>query len=110
MKARDLEKGFARKVSFDLRFLPWVPSSPGCYALSNIHEDILYIGETIDLRRRMEEHRKDPRMTQRTTMGLASWFHYMLVPAGEVKSTEDQLLVRYKFKETSNPPLNRKGP
>ena len=110
MKVHELCQETAGKVSFDLRFRYHVPILSGCYALANIYEDVLYIGETVDLRRRMEEHRKDFRMNQRTSLGLASWFFYWNIPVDNLQKAESQLFVKYKFAHGEWPPLNRTGP
>lgn len=110
MKVNELCQKMISKVSFDLRFRNQVPISPGCYALANIYDDVLYIGQTVHLRRRMEDHRKDSRMNQRTALGVVSWFYYWDVPLENLSKVESQLLVKYKFRHGEWPPLNRTGP
>lgn len=110
MKVSELRPEMVDKISFDLRFYPRAPMSSGCYILTNIYEDILYIGQTRCLQRRMKEHLEDRRMTQRTQMGLASWFYYEAVPEKDLFPTEQQMLLEYKFNHTVWPPLNRIGP
>lgn len=38
------------------------PSAPGEYRIRNAAGDIIYIGETNDLRRRMNEHRRSGKL------------------------------------------------
>ena len=108
MKVADLGPAMDARVSFDARFGVHVPDSPGCYILSSIYNDVLYIGETNNLRRRMGEHLDDSRMTQWTPQGLASWFHYRELPDDKTYPTEQSMLSQYEFQEGRKPPLNRK--
>ena len=110
MKVQHLDDEMTERVSFDFRFGAHVPTLAGCYVLTNIYDDILYIGQTIDLCRRMEEHLKDPRMNQRTRYGLVSWFYYTSLPSSKLRDVELQLLAGYKFAHGEWPPLNRTGP
>ena len=70
MKVYELCPEMVDKISFDLRLYAHAPVLPGCYILTNIYEDVLYVGQTLCLQRRMKEHLADRRMTQRTRMGL----------------------------------------
>ena len=108
MKVAELEPPMNNKVSFDLRFVVHVPDTPGCYILSTIYDDVLYIGETNDLRRRIGEHLDDPRMTRRTPEGLASWFHYTELPDDKTYPTEQFMLSQHRYKVGRRPALNRR--
>lgn len=107
MKVESLTLAFTQTVSFDLRFNLNVPSSSGCYVLSNMYREILYIGETGDLSRRMREHLGTPRMVQMTSLGRACWFSYLLVPSERRYQVEQSLLAHHKFAEGALPLLNR---
>ena len=108
MKVADLEPAMDARVSFDARFGVHVPDSPGCYILSSIYNDVLYIGETNNLRRRIGEHLDDPRMTRRTPEGLASWFHYRELPDDKTYPTEQFMLLQHRYKVGGRPALNRR--
>ena len=82
----------------------------GCYALTNIYDDVIYIGQSKHLSERMDQHLKDPRITQVTKLGLANWFAFWLRDEATLKSEEDQLLFRFKLSEGQLPELNRLGP
>lgn len=98
------------KLAFELRFSKFAPESSGCYILASIYDDVLYIGQTENLSRRMEEHWKDPRMTQPTQLGLSFWFYYQDVPIEELRFTERSLLAQHVFGHGRLPPFNRIGP
>lgn len=110
MKLLLFDGSFTQRVTFNLANAFRVPSAPGCYVLTNIYEEILYIGETNDLNRRLQQHWNDRRMRQRTPNGVASWFYYKELPAHLTYQTEQLLLTRYKFSVGRLPLLNRAGP
>ena len=87
-----------------------VPESPGCYAITNIYDDILYVGQSINLSQRMSQHLSNPRMTEPTNLGLGTWFYYELWPSSEINAIETRLLFNHKAVEGLLPPLNRIGP
>ena len=110
MKILELAPQMVKRVGFELRYGLLLPRSSGCYVLANIYDEVLYIGQTECLRRRMEDHWKDPRMTQRTRLGLATWFYYQDCPVSDLLAVERSLLSKYYFEEIELPPLNRMGP
>ena len=110
MKVSDLGQQIHTKVGFELRFSIFAPTTSGCYILANIHEDVLYIGQTNNLQRRLEEHIGDSRMQQTTQLGVVTWFFYRETPELLAYPTEQSLLTEYKFREGVLPLLNRAGP
>ena len=110
MNVDDLDKYFNGRVSFDMRFSGHISDRPGCYVIANMYGDVLYIGQTVDLRRRMGEHLSDQRMTQRTALGLPSWFYYKYASDVDLVKTEGSLLSAHKFARGELPILNRSGP
>lgn len=110
MKVAALCAKLSERVQFRLSESIRVPEASGCYALANIRDDVLYIGQSVDLCRRMQNHLDTPRMTRTTSLGLAVWFYYGLWPSAEIDAVETQLLFQFKFVEGKLPPLNRVGP
>lgn len=110
MKVSLLHSRFTRRE----RFARWaeldVSEVPGCYALANVYDEVLYIGQSLNLRRRFLQHLDDRTKTGPTSNGLAHWFYFLEVRASDLKRAEDALLSQYKFHTTQLPPLNRAGP
>ena len=110
MRVQTLDSRFTSRA----RFARWaeldVVGAAGCYALANVSDEVLYIGQSANLRRRFIQHLDDRGKTGSTAKGPAHWFYYFKVPASGLKRTEDALLARYKFHTTQLPPLNRAGP
>ena len=55
----------------------FVPEVSGCYVLTTFSRDVLYIGLTENLRRRMNEHLDSPQKTGETKLGRALLFFWM---------------------------------
>ena len=110
MKVSTLDRRFTERARFALWDRNAITESSGCYALANVVDEVLYIGETNNLRRRFEQHRSDHRMNGNPTIGQTHWFYFFTCPESERTRTEDGLLSVHKFNTGSLPPLNRKGP
>lgn len=112
MKVADLDASLSNRnrVPFRLSDSVRVPEIAGCYVLTNILGDVLYIGQSVNIQRRMEQHLVDARMTNSTRLGASSWFYWTSADDSELRSLEDQLLFRFKAGEGALPPLNRVGP
>ena len=109
MKMRDLNRGQWERISFEEMGLVDAPESPGCYVITNIYTDILYIGKTTSIRIRMKNHLGDSRMRQADNFGVSAWFYYWELPVAETYPTEQSLIAKYKFNKAVLPPLNRIG-
>ena len=107
MKVALLKPLLEKRVSFEWRFNAHVPAQPGCYALSNIYGEILYIGKSRDLCRRMKDHLNSPRMLKVTPLGKACWFNYRLVQREWCYHTEQSLRAQHRWTEGVLPFLDR---
>jgi hypothetical protein len=54
----------------------FVPEKSGCYVLGTFSGVVLYIGQAVNLRRRMNDHLDDATKTGRTKLGRAALFHW----------------------------------
>lgn len=110
MKAQDLDVGFANRQRYAAWAVNRVPAVAGVYALTNVYDQIAYVGESQDLRRRMLDHLNNPRMTRSTDSTLVHSFCFIVCDENEIKRKEQALLTAYKFHTGLLPPLNRAGP
>lgn len=55
----------------------FIPASSGCYVLTTFDQTVLYIGLSINLRRRMNEHLDNEEKTALTKQGRAVLFYWM---------------------------------
>jgi hypothetical protein len=82
----------------------FVPTKPGCYALTTFDQEILYIGLTVNLRRRFNEHLDSAAKTELTTHGRAVLFHW--AEAIEIKKVERTWLNIHLLNEGVLPVMN----
>jgi predicted GIY-YIG superfamily endonuclease len=66
----------------------FVPSKSGCYVLTNFSKDVLYLGLTVNLRRRMNEHLDDCEKTCETELGRAVLFFWLELNANDLNKVE----------------------
>lgn len=110
MKIGALKPALSDRAPFRLSENLRVPQKSGCYILASINDDVIYIGQSVNLCQRMQQHLDNPRMTAQTALGVASWFYFGLWDEHEIDVIETRLLFNFKATEGSLPPLNRMGP
>ena len=110
MKLTDLELSHYAQLTFRLDAAIQVRRESGCYILTTLDEEILYIGQTTTLHDRFKQHLADPRMTKVTPLGKAVWFAHFPVQERELRNVESQLLFQHQVREGRLPYLNRAGP
>lgn len=66
----------SKRDSFHRRRCRFVPESPACYVLTTFTNVVLYIGLTVNLRRRINEHLDSPEKTTETRFGRAVFFYW----------------------------------
>jgi excinuclease UvrABC nuclease subunit len=108
MKVQSLTPKPDKKIEFSFRKYKFVPAVSGCYVLTNFFDDILYIGLTVDLKRRIQEHLSSKEKTQATIDGKAYWFHFVEAPNEmKLQSIERGWLNQYELSHGELPKLNR---
>lgn len=110
MKVSVLNPRLPHRVQFRQSETLRVPENSGCYALTSINDEVIYIGQSKNLYQRMQQHLDSDRMTQSTYAGLAVWFYYQMLPPEKLELIESRLLFVFKAVEGRLPPLNRMGP
>lgn len=82
----------------------FIPAKPGCYALTTFEREVLYIGLTVNLRRRVNEHLDNVVKTELTPHGRAVLFHWIETP--EVNKIERTWMNIHLMIEGRLPVLN----
>ena len=82
----------------------FIPTKPGCYALTTFAREVLYIGLTVNLRRRVNEHLDSAEKTELTIHGRAVLFHWL--ETTEINKVERTWLNIHLLNEGSLPVLN----
>ena len=110
MKILELCSSMQYRMQFRLSEVVRVPEASGCYVMTNIADDVIYVGESKNLNRRIQQHLCDRRMTGLTSLGLVNWFCFGLWPSTDIAVVEEKLLFNYRARHGRWPPLNRTGP
>jgi len=95
------------KVLFDLSHLEKCPDESGCYVITASDDTILYIGQAVNICRRMESHRNDDKKRENTPYGKAFWFYYKLCPKIELDDLERGWLNDYLSNKGNLPFFNK---
>ncbi|MFO1424724.1 MAG: GIY-YIG nuclease family protein [Candidatus Competibacteraceae bacterium] len=82
----------------------FIPAKPGCYALTTFEREVLYIGLTINLRRRINEHLDSAAKTELTARGRAVLVHW--TETTEINKIERTWLNIHLLNEGCLPILN----
>jgi hypothetical protein len=82
----------------------FIPERPGCYVLTTFEREILYLGLTINLRRRVSEHLDNTAKTQLTPHGRAVLVHWL--DTAEVNKVERTWMNIHLIEEGRLPILN----
>ncbi len=78
MKISLLKPVTENKINFSYPNLLSVPEKSGCYALTTNDGEILYIGQSNNIYRRLVEHFHDDEKRSRTPWGVVYWAYYKL--------------------------------
>lgn len=63
--------------NFKRNCLTFVSEKPGCYVLTTFGRVVLYVGQAVNIRRRMNQHLDDMQKTTETALGRAIFFYWL---------------------------------
>ena len=95
------------KVLFKLSSFRKVPQTAGCYILTTFEGIILYIGLSIDLNKRFQQHLDNPEKIHLTERGKAFWFHFSDYDRNNLNKLERTWLNQYQTVHGRRPILNK---
>ena len=95
------------RVEFSYSALHSVSDESGCYALAAYDGTILYIGQSENICKRMEQHLDDGEKRKKTPWGVAFWMYYKLCPSRDLNSTERGWMNEHKIREGKRPFFNK---
>lgn len=104
MKVNELVPHLAASVSFDHNGASGVPAASGCYALVSASGNVLYLGQSGNMRERFGDHVNDPDKRRSTPDGRATRFHYKAL--ADRQRTEESLLAQFRARERRLPYLH----
>ena len=107
MKIEELVPLPISKIKFTLSSFKLVPKDAGCYVLSTFENDILYIGQAINIYARFIQHLDNAEKTKPTEEGRAVWFYYLKYNDKNLSALERSWLNQFSGKHGRRPILNR---
>lgn len=112
MKIAELNPKILDKIEFQLSKVKFLPEKKGCYVIANFSDDIMYIGQTINLKSRLKQHLESVEKTKLTPIGKAYFFYFkILEQEKELNKLERGWLNAFELKEGQIPILNSvRGP
>ena len=87
--------------------LRFIPTEKGCYVLTTVMGQIIYVGLTSNLQARFQQHLDTPEKVLPTTRGKAVFFHWLL--SETLETTERGWLNAHVVAEGALPILNKAG-
>lgn len=95
------------KIQFKLSYFKNVPKVSGCYILTTIEDNILYIGLSENLNSRFQQHLDNPEKIMPTANGKAVWFYYMEYDDTNLPKLERTWLNQFQALHGEFPILNK---
>src|ERR1019366_3943540 len=65
------------REAFRHNCLKFVPEGPGCYVLTTFGNVVLYVGQAVNIRKRMNDHLDNPLKTAETPLGRAIFIYWL---------------------------------
>lgn len=107
MKVSELQPPPIKNILFQRDRYLLVPELSGCYVLANTCDNILYIGQTVNINQRFQQHLNNPEKTRCTQEGLAWKFWFLECDSKRLSFLENSWLQEFQRKEGCLPILNK---
>ena len=108
MRASLLVPATNGRVEFSYSTLQTAPNQSGCYALAVYDGTILYIGKSVNIHNRMEQHLDKGDKGEHTPWGVAYWLYYKICSAYDLDNLENGWINVYMVKNKGNLPFFNK--
>lgn len=112
MKISQLNPAPSRRIQFDgWQQRMFAPRESGCYVIASFIDEILYLGQSVNIANRMHDHLTDDRKRQRATGGVAYWFYYTICGREkDLNALERGWILQHLSHEGKYPPFNKVMP
>jgi hypothetical protein len=107
LKVREIVPTVEHTVAFELYALGRISDGSGCYCLANAGGDIIYIGQAVELRRRLIEHFESDKRTAWTEYGRISVVWWRGEETIRLDALERGWINAAVLRDGRLPPLNR---
>lgn len=108
MNVKDLIPNPSDRVLFQASSIKLLEPVSGCYVLSTFEGFILYVGLTVDLKVRFDNHVGDEVKRGTTADGRAFWFYFFKCDFKDLQKIERTWQNDFKSKHGRNPILNHR--
>jgi len=102
------EIGKLNRALFDYSELNKIPDKSGCYVLTTSCGFILYIGQSVNIAKRIEQHLDGGEKSKQTRWGVASWVYYEPCPEVNMNSLESNWINSYRLNNEGDFPYFNK--
>ena len=106
MKSSCLFPRPTERVVFRAYYCHLVPRCAGCYAITSFDDDILYIGKSIDLKRRFLEHINSSKNNTKVSICGLIWFYYYVADMKCISDIEKSWMKQHTEAHGQLPTLN----
>lgn len=87
------------------------PREPGCYVIASFIDEVLYIGQSVNIANRIQDHLVDDCKRQRTAGGVAHWLYYTICDhEKDLNALERGWILQHLSHEGKYPPFNKVMP
>jgi len=100
--------GKLNKARFDYSDLNKIPDKSGCYVLTTFDGVILYIGQSGNIAKRVEQHLDSGEKREVTPLGVAFWVYYELCSKVDMDALENGWIHSYILNNKGNLPYFNK--
>jgi excinuclease UvrABC nuclease subunit len=107
MKVSELQPRPLKNILFQRNQYLLVPALSGCYVLANTADAILYIGQTLKINQRFQQHLNSPEKIQPTREGIAWKFWFLEYDSKKLSFLENSWLQEFLQKEGRLPLGNK---
>lgn len=104
----DLSPSVNKRILFSLSALWKAPEESGCYVLTNVEDEILYIGQANNIHERVKQHLHKRDKSVRTPLGVAFWLYYKLFDRKDLNALETGWCNNHKMSEKGELPFFNK--
>lgn len=107
MNVAELAPPPSNRALFKLLEFRKVPHNAGCYLLTTFNGAILYIGLSVNLNKRFQQHLDNPEKIGLTENGKAFWFYFSEHDKNNLPKLERTWLNQYQTIHGRRPILNK---
>ena len=107
MNVNELIPKLAFKVQFKISNYVFIPKEAGCYILTTIDKNIIYVGLSDNLFYRFQQHLNNAEKTNPNNEGNVFWFYYKNYDSKNLPTLERTWINQFVMNHGKSPVLNK---